>query len=321
MSKIRTNSGKAMSGQQTSTFSIHNRVFVPLLVVTLVSTFCLIIVGGIVRVTDSGLGCPGWPLCYGKVIPPMEKHAIIEYSHRFLASIVSVLIIAVAAFSWAYYRRYKTILYLGIAVLLLLILQVALGGLTVRADLASEFVTAHLATAETLLGVLGFLTMYVILARHSASQPVVSNTRLQKWTVITAVFTFALLMTGSFMVGSHSASACSGWPLCNGGLFEGGYHQGVALLHRYTAAAVGIVTLVIGIAVLRSNSSGPIQHPLAGSLISLFIFQILVGAMTVLSDYSEFLQFFHLTMATAVWITLVLMTAHRYLSAKKLPEL
>ncbi len=310
-----------MSGQHTAGSSIHNRFFVPLLVVTLVSTFCLIIVGGIVRVTDSGLGCPGWPLCYGKVIPPMEKHAIIEYSHRFLASIVSVLIIAVAAFLWAYYRRCKTVLYLGIAVLLLLILQVALGGLTVKADLASEFVTAHLATAETLLAVLGFLTMYVILAKHPAAPPATSNARLQKWTIITAIATFALLMTGSFMVGSNSAAACSGWPLCNGGLFDGGYHQGVALLHRYTAAAVGIVTVVIGIAVFRSNSSGPIQRVLAGSLISLFIFQVLIGAVTVLSDYSEFLQSFHLTMATAVWITLVMMTAHRYLSAKKLPEL
>ena len=313
---------RAVSGQLTANSFIHNRVFVPLLLVTLASTFILIVIGGIVRVTDSGLGCPGWPLCYDKVIPPMEKHAIIEYTHRLFASIVSVLIVAVAALAWAYYRRYKTIFYLSVSLIMLLILQVALGGLTVEADLASEFVTAHLATAETLLAVLGFLTMYAVLAGRSVSQTTAGalSARLQKWTLITSVLTFGLLMTGSFMVGSDSKAACSGWPLCNGGLLDGGYHQGVALLHRYTAAIVGIATFVIGIAVYKSSGSEPVRRVLSGSLIFLFIFQVLVGAATVFSDYSEFFQSFHLTMATAVWIALVMMASHQYLAAKKLPE-
>lgn len=300
--------------------SLHKKVFLPLLVVTLISTFVLIIIGGIVRVTDSGLGCPGWPLCYGKVIPPMEKHAIIEYIHRFFASVVSVLLIAVAGMSWAYYRRNKAILYSGVSLILLLVLQIALGAITVETELASEFVTAHLATAETLLAVLGFLTVYAILARRREA-PVKANARLQKWTLITGIATFGLLMTGSFMVGSNSTTACSGWPLCNGGLLDGGYHQAAALIHRYTAAIVGIITLVIGVAVLRSSTALPAQRLLAVSLIFLFIFQVLVGAVTVFSDYSEFFQSFHLTMATAVWITLVLMASHQYLSARKLPEL
>lgn len=328
MSKNRTDSNtrwffrEALSGQLTADSFVHNRVFVPLLLVTLISTFTLIVIGGIVRVTDSGLGCPGWPLCFGKVIPPMEKHAIIEYTHRLFASIVSVLLISVAALAWAYYRRYKAIFYLSISLILLLIVQIALGGLTVEADLAPEFVTAHLATAEMLLAALGFLTMYAILSGRAVSQAAVpaSSARIQKWTLITAVMTFGLLMTGSFMVGSGSTAACSGWPLCNGGLLDGGYHQGVALLHRYTAAIVGIVTFVIGIAVYKSSGSQPVRRVLSGSLIFLFIFQVLVGAATVFSDYSEFFQSFHLTMATAVWIALVMMAAHQYLAAKKLPE-
>ena len=125
MSNVSTTSGKPSTG-----VSAH-RFFVPLLFVTLVSTFILIIIGGIVRVTDSGLGCPGWPLCYGKVVPPMEKHAIIEYTHRLFASIVSVLIIAIAGMSWAFYTRYKAVLYLGISLILLPVLQIALGSITV----------------------------------------------------------------------------------------------------------------------------------------------------------------------------------------------
>ena len=315
MSNVRTNSGMAPIS------SAPGGIFVPLLVVTLVSTFVLIIIGGIVRVTDSGLGCPGWPLCYGKVVPPMEKHAIIEYMHRLFASIVSVLLLAVAGMAWAYYRRTnKTIFYLAISLILLLILQIALGAITVEAELASEFVTAHLATAETLFAVLGFLTTYAVLARRG-QPPSKPNVSLQKWTLVTGIATFVLLMTGSFMVGSDSTAACSGWPLCNGGLFDGGYHQAAALIHRYTAAIVGVVTLIIGVAILRSKDSLPAQRLLAAVLVFLFVFQVIVGAMTVFSDYNEFFQSFHLTVASAVWIMLVLLASHQYLSTRKLPQL
>ena len=66
---------------------------------TVVATFLLVIVGGVVRVSDSGLGCghggagaKGWPLCGGRVVPLIQQNAVIEFSHRLLAAIVVVLI-------------------------------------------------------------------------------------------------------------------------------------------------------------------------------------------------------------------------------------
>ena len=74
-------------------------------------TFALIIVGGVVRISDSGLGCgaegsgtKGWPLCGGRVVPLINTNMIIEYSHRILAATVTVLIGALVYLAWSRYR-------------------------------------------------------------------------------------------------------------------------------------------------------------------------------------------------------------------------
>ena len=68
---------------------------------TAVATFVLIIVGGIVRVSDSGLGCGpggsgfhGWPFCKGDVVPGVDLNSIVEYTHRALAGAVGLMILA-----------------------------------------------------------------------------------------------------------------------------------------------------------------------------------------------------------------------------------
>ena len=64
-------------------------LFRRLSVAAIAFTYALIVIGGIVRVSGSGLGCPDWPTCYGSVLPPLVIHAIIEFSHRFTAGIVT----------------------------------------------------------------------------------------------------------------------------------------------------------------------------------------------------------------------------------------
>ncbi|MBV9933623.1 MAG: COX15/CtaA family protein, partial [Actinobacteria bacterium] len=73
--------------------------------VTTILTFLLATAGGLVRATDSGLGCPGWPTCYGRWIPPANHHAIIEWTHRLLASLVSFGVIATCVVAVLFYRR------------------------------------------------------------------------------------------------------------------------------------------------------------------------------------------------------------------------
>ena len=123
---------------------------------SVISAFALIILGGVVRVTGSGLGCGGdWPLCDGRLLPALTAADIIEYSHRLVASaIVGPLIIATAAVAWLRFRRERWLSISAAVAVVLLLLQGGLGGVTVLTELPGHIVAAHLALAQALLGCL-----------------------------------------------------------------------------------------------------------------------------------------------------------------------
>src|SRR2546422_8503332 len=93
-------------------------------------TFALVVVGGIVRVSDSGLGCGpggsgahGWPLCGGRAIPLVDTNMIIEYTHRLLAGSLAVVIASLALLSWRRHREHRALVRFSVAALALVIFQ------------------------------------------------------------------------------------------------------------------------------------------------------------------------------------------------------
>ncbi|MCW3036979.1 MAG: cytochrome oxidase assembly [Actinobacteria bacterium] len=109
--------------------------FQKLSLATSAMTLVLIGVGGTVRGTGSGLGCPDWPRCHGKWYPPLTFHAIIEYSHRASASIVIVLVLAVAVFAWVKYRSVASLFWPALGAVGVIAVQAFLGKLVVDSGL------------------------------------------------------------------------------------------------------------------------------------------------------------------------------------------
>src|SRR5687768_13588823 len=127
--------------------------------VTLVVMFGLIVLGSIVRTTGSGLACPDWPLCHGRLIPPFEFHVLIEWFHRLAALLVSLLLASTVA--WTLFHGPLRARLGGLAMLSLALLaaQILLGALTVWKLLDPAVVGGHLGVALLLFANLLALTL------------------------------------------------------------------------------------------------------------------------------------------------------------------
>ncbi|MBA2556766.1 MAG: COX15/CtaA family protein, partial [Chloroflexi bacterium] len=123
--------------------------------ITALATFGLVVVGGIVRVTDAGLGCPDWPFCYGQLIPSLgDDKAWIEWMHRTLAAVIGFLVLGLAVLGLRQRRERPGLAVLSVAALVLTGFQAWLGKVTVETGNSAGSVTAHLAAAMLLLGLL-----------------------------------------------------------------------------------------------------------------------------------------------------------------------
>jgi heme a synthase len=121
---------------------------------TTLAAFLLIIAGGLVTTTGSGLAIPDWPLAYGTLLPPWEGGIRFEYSHRIIAGVVTLLIMALAIATWRARTVPQGVQRLATAALVAVVIQAILGGITVLHELPPVVSIAH--------AVLGQLTFCLV---------------------------------------------------------------------------------------------------------------------------------------------------------------
>lgn len=130
------------------------------------TTYILIVIGGYVSATGSGLACPDWPLCQGQAIPPLEGAVLIEYTHRVFAIVVTAFVLSTMVYALTKLRGERVVLALSTGSFLLLMAQVILGMVTVRTELNPFVSTAHLGLAT---GVFALVLANAITVRHLRS--------------------------------------------------------------------------------------------------------------------------------------------------------
>jgi len=285
---------------------------------TAIATFALIIVGGVVRVSDSGLGCGpagsgfhGWPFCNGDVVPGVDLNSIVEYTHRVLATVVGLMILALFVLAW---RRHRQLLPATAALLVLVIAQGALGGATVEENLEEVYVAAHLGLAMLLLGLLLYLWRATRGAERAQGGP-----GLRPLAILAAAAVFCTIVAGGYMAGTQNYGradyrlgqgahhACGKqFPTCNGEFMPFGKAKlvDIHLTHRAFMYLASILVIALVVVALRRRVAVRFAWALAG----LLAVQILVGALNVWLDEYEFLILLHLALGTLLWATTVGLT-------------
>ena len=280
--------------------------FAKLAVAASIATYVLIVVGGLVRATDSGLGCPDWPLCFGDWVPPANLHAWIEHSHRLVAALaVGPLVGAVALITVFSRRRHdRALMIAAVGAGLLVIVQALLGGQVVIQQLRAELVTAHLAMALTVLA----LTIVIADRAVSAALPLAAAPLPTRLVAVTGGVVLAQMLLGSWVSGTGSGLAFSDFPLMHGSPWPSiaGSPEAVQLAHRALAVVVVVVVLWTARQVRRSVPT-PQARGLADLAVILVIVQVALGAANVWSRLSALFVVPHLAVGAALWATLVLL--------------
>src|SRR6266705_828359 len=280
-----------------------------------VVTYFLIALGGTVLATDSGLSCPDWPLCYGQAYYSGTYRVFLEQFHRFTAATVSILIVLLLIGIIAWARKDRALLTLAVAAPILLAVQVVLGGLTVLWKLPPQIITVHLATALAIFAIV--ITIAVLSGKParrgdglSSPEHPAKTRKFAQLAISNALLVYILMLLGSYVTGSEAGLACTGWPLCTPAPWAVSNHLAeINILHRLFAVFVGLVMLWTVISALRRwrVARGQALVGLLGGM--LFICQAIVGGSIVLLEEPAFVAGLHLTLATAVWGTLVLLAA------------
>lgn len=200
--------------------------------VTAFLTLDLIVLGGFTRLTDSGLGCPDWPGCYGHSNPLSAGEAIraaesaqptgpvtmgkawVEMLHRYFALAVGVLIIVLTALAWRRWAHDRSgPVVLATLALVWVCVQGAFGAWTVTQKLQPIIVTAHLLGGITLLALLVVLAL-----RESRAQPVEGAAALRGTGALALVVLALQIGLGGWVSSNYAVMACPDFPLCHGSL-------------------------------------------------------------------------------------------------------
>jgi len=254
--------------------------------------FLLLVWGNLVAGLKAGLACPDWPLCHGKVLPPMRWDISMEFGHRVIAAVASVFLLALAA------RRYRK--YDGgaravpVLAILLLLVEIGMGGAVVLLETPVRLTTVHF-----MMGLLVFLlAFYMMTFDGERERPAFAFRGPAALFFSTAALVYSQSALGAFVRHLGAGLSCPDFPTCLG-KWTPPLFDGPALVH-FSHRMLGYLVLLTAAMVflfVRRDPRRRADRPLALSFLVLAALQVGVGALVVLSGLSYLATALHLAVA------------------------
>lgn len=290
--------------------------------VSTIATYVLIFIGGLVRVSGAGLGCPDWPKCFGRWIPPFSKADIpngldpstfnitlawIEYGNRLAGMITGFLILATAVLAFIYFRRNRRVLYPTLLAALLTAYQGWQGGKVVASNLQSLLVSVHLLLALLIVSLLMYVSQQTYFLESQTEERESRYPRQASlWVVLLWLAGLAQIVLGT-QVRTGVEAAVSAYPLWSDLQWLG--QVGVPYdIHMIFGTLLALFTWFVGISLLKmSDNASVLVKRTIWWLSSLVALQLLLGFLLIAEGLKPVLQVFHLWAAGLfVGLTLIL---------------
>jgi heme A synthase len=261
-----------------------------------------VVLGSWTRINGAGLTCPDWPLCHGRLVPPMTGGTLWEWTHRLLAFAVAPLVVALVVAAWR--KRDRPFIGPTLAVIAALFLtQVFLGAETVRLANTPISVVLHWATAMALIAALSAMAVF---AAASGAAPSENSARSfsAAFAILsaTAIVAFATMCVGAYVSSSGAGLACLSIPDCAGNVVVYTSGQFVQMLHRI-AAAVTLICSVGALAIVWAQSSSLRLRAAVSLGVALVSVQVLLGLLNVALRLPTDLREAHAVNAALVFLT------------------
>ncbi len=268
----------------------------------------LITLGGVVRITGSGMGCGDhWPLCNGRLLPNLaDTLEVIEWSHRWVAAMLSAAIMSLAVIAWKRHRADAWLLNPALTAAALLVLQVLLGAVTVKLGTAAPAVVIHLGNAMLLLAA---LTIAVLRSGERVSGLSDAAGPAARGALSAVALSFVVVLFGAFVANYDAGLYCLGFPLCAGALAPPITWQGkLQWIHRLFAFLLVGHTIGLAFGSRRKRGAGVAAYSRSAWVLALLVVaQIGIAASMILRLLPPTLRAAHLLVGSLIWVaTLVL---------------
>ncbi|USK40337.1 COX15/CtaA family protein [Cytobacillus firmus] len=264
---------------------------------TIILTYILIVFGGYVASSESGMGCgPEWPLCNGLVIPVLKGDTLIEFAHRVIGAVLGIMS-AVLYFRIQKSNPVRELDKASKVMILLLLVQILLGAAVVWLDLPAIIVSVHLMVA------MAFLAVLIWIWRRADEKPSRTKTRkdqsIQNKFKVVLLLLLITLFLGAYIKHQSFGLACS-WLECTNGFMPVSFPEIIQTGHRLAAGFLAFYIFILTYLSLKNRWEAGLQNRLMAASL-LVLGQIIIGILIIISYIEISWAVLHLAFGTALF--------------------